>query len=169
MNIILETPRLRLFFKTIELTRASFYGTQELEKHLGTSVHKDFLAPNYQEDIFPLQYGRIAHDHTLSHWSGFVVEKARNVLIGTAGFLDKPNAKGEVEIKFYIHPSFRGQGYATEILLHMKDYYLEKEEVLAILASHVLADNIPAIRVLEKMGMRVAKDRGGELNFILRK
>lgn len=169
MNDILETNRLKLIPKTVELVKASFYGVKSLEESLGFYVDEEFLGSDYQIDVFPLQYARITDDPSLSHWSGFIIEKGNKTLIGVAGFENKPDEKGEVEIKFYIDPLYRRKGYATEIVLALKNFYFEKEEVKAIIATRVSVDNTPAIKVLHSIGMKVVKQRENELNFAIHK
>ncbi|WP_042349209.1 GNAT family N-acetyltransferase [Bacillus massiliigorillae] len=169
MKDIIETDRLRLIPKTLELIKASFYGRESLEKSLGFYVCEGFLDEDYQTEIFPLHYARITDDPSLSRWSGFIIEKSNKMLIGSAGFEDKPDENGVIEVRFYIHPFFRGKGYGTEILLALKDLYIEKEEVNSITATRISPDNIAAIKVLQKIGMGLEKHRANELYFAIHK
>lgn len=169
MDDILESSRLLLKSKTVEGIKASFYGDKSLESFLGCKVRDGFLGENFQLDVFPLHYARITEDPSLSKWSGFIIEKDSNELVGCAGFEDKPNQRGEIELRFYIHPFYRQQGYAKEIVQALSTYYLALPNVKTIVASRISDENIPAIKVLRSVGMELIKQRENELYFALHK
>ncbi len=79
------------------------------------------------------------------------------VLIGAAGYLGPPNEAGSVEIGFSVMPSWRGQGYASEIAEFLTGNAFADSRVTMITA-HTSDQNPASCRVLEKAGFKRTGD-----------
>jgi ribosomal-protein-alanine N-acetyltransferase len=98
---------------------------------------------------------------TLGYGIWVVVDRARGVVVGSAGFVGDPQ-DGEVELGYGIHPSFRGLGYATEASKALVDWALAQEDVREVVAE-CEQSNIPSVRVLEKVGLERHGERGSRV------
>lgn len=87
-----------------------------------------------------------------------VVDPARGVVVGSAGFVGDPQ-DGEVELGYGIHPSYRRLGYATEASKALVQWALAQEDVREVVAE-CEQSNIASVRVLEKVGMERIGERG---------
>ncbi|MDR4886008.1 GNAT family N-acetyltransferase [Fredinandcohnia sp. QZ13] len=92
-------------------------------------------------------------DSTLLGWGvWFVINQENNTIIGDIGFKGKPNSENIVEIGYGIVPSTQGKGYATEAVQKLIEWAFSDKNVTKIVAE-CLDDNVPSIRVLEKLQM----------------
>lgn len=82
--------------------------------------------------------------------------------MGDIGFKGKPNSENIVEIGYGIVPSAQGKGYATEAVQKLIDWAFSNKSINKIVAE-CLDENIPSIRVLEKLQM---KRMGSENNML---
>ena len=80
-----------------------------------------------------------------------VRRKSDGVLVGRAGF-GTFEATGEPEIGFTLFREFRGQGYATEAAMALRDWIFRDTEWDRFLGfAHV--DNAPSLATLKRIGM----------------
>lgn len=82
----------------------------------------------------------------------FVIEKETNEVIGDIGFKGKPFLEHTVEIGYGIMPASQNKGYATEAVQALIEWAFAFEQIQKIVAKCV-HDNIPSIKVLEKVNM----------------
>jgi aminoglycoside 6'-N-acetyltransferase len=90
-------------------------------------------------------------------WVQLSVEERENGrLVGDVGLSPAEGEPGVVKVGYTIAPAFQGRGYATEAVAALVAYAFEKlgAEVVRAYAS---ADNLPSIRVAEKVGMRLVE------------
>ena len=87
-----------------------------------------------------------------------VVEGARRLVVGSAGFKGEPDEDGTVEIAYGIVPLFEGRGYATEAAAALVAFAFADPRVTKIRA-HTMPTQNASARVLEKLGFR----RAGEV------
>ena len=80
-----------------------------------------------------------------------IVEKENNQIIGSAGYIGKPNNEGNVEIGFGIIPSKRGKGFCHESVEALLKWGLSHDEVKNIIAQ-CDKSNIASRKTLEKLG-----------------
>lgn len=107
--------------------------------------------------------GELKEDSTLLGWGvWFVINQENNTVIGDIGFKGKPNSENIVEIGYGIVPSAQGKGYATEAVQKLIDWAFSNKNINKIVAE-CLDENIPSIRVLEKLQM---KRMGSENNML---
>ncbi|MFD2042933.1 GNAT family N-acetyltransferase [Ornithinibacillus salinisoli] len=102
-------------------------------------------------------------DSSLLGWGvWFVLDKEYNTIIGDIGFKGKPNSENIVEIGYGMVPSVRSKGYATEAVKKIIEWAFSFENVNIVVAE-CRDDNVPSIRVLEKLQM---KKIGSENNLL---
>jgi [ribosomal protein S5]-alanine N-acetyltransferase len=82
----------------------------------------------------------------------FVSLVENNQVIGDIGFKGKPDDQGIVEVGYGIIPEMHNKGIATESVSAIIEWAFSSSKVKKVVAE-CLEDNIPSIRVLEKLGM----------------
>jgi RimJ/RimL family protein N-acetyltransferase len=85
-----------------------------------------------------------------------VEERASGRMIGDVGFSLVDGESGVIKIGYTIAPEFQGRGYGTEAVGALVGYAFDTlgADVVRAFAS---AENIPSIRVAEKIGMRLVE------------
>jgi RimJ/RimL family protein N-acetyltransferase len=85
-----------------------------------------------------------------------VEDRETGRLVGDVGLSPAEGEPGVIKIGYTIAPEFQGRGYATEAIEVLVAYAFERlgAEVVRAYAS---ADNLPSIRVAEKIGMRLVE------------
>ncbi len=81
-----------------------------------------------------------------------MIARDERKVVGSAGFLGRPNEHGEVELGYGIVEEHRDSGYATEAAAALVAWALEQPGVERIVARSELA-NDATTRVLEKLGL----------------
>jgi RimJ/RimL family protein N-acetyltransferase len=79
------------------------------------------------------------------------VLRSVGVIIGSAGFHDRPDATGMIEIGLGIVPDWQGQGLATEMLAGMWGWVVRQPGV-RVLRYTVAPDNLPSLALIAKFG-----------------
>ena len=79
------------------------------------------------------------------------VLRSEGVIIGSAGFHDRPDASGMMEIGLGIVPDWQGQGLATELLAGMWGWVVRQPGV-RVLRYTVSPDNLPSQAIITKFG-----------------
>ena len=105
-------------------------------------------------------------------WVQFTVEeRPSGGLVGDVGLSPAEGEPGVIRIGYTIAPAFQGKGYATEAVRGLVDYAFD---VLGaeVVRAHASAENVPSIRVAEKVGMhlveRIRHRYGGEIWYGVR-
>ena len=93
-----------------------------------------------------------------------VIERDIGRLVGDVGLSPAEGEPGVVKVGYTIAPRFQGRGYATEAVGALVDYALD-ELGAEVVRAYASAENLPSIRVAEKVGMRLVerierRDRG---------
>ena len=163
----LETERLLLAAFTPELTAAVREG-QDAEGLIGAEIPPGWpddelrgllaLYANWLRDV-PSVVG-------FGPW--IIVERAGNAVVGSAGFVGKPNQEGSIELGFGVHPGHRNRGYASEAARALVRWGLEQPGVDRVVAT-CDQDNIPSMRVLEKAGLVRLGEEDGQLRWETRR
>ncbi|MCM1989034.1 GNAT family N-acetyltransferase [Oceanirhabdus seepicola] len=150
-NII--TERLILVPVTLEITQSLLDGSsQEIEK-LGMKVHEQWPTAD-TKDILPIINKSLGKNKIPSGFEFWIIVKKDNMtVVGDIGFHGKPNEKGEVEIGYGLIEKERGKGIGFEALRAIMDWVSTQDSVRVIKAD-CLINNIPSIRILEKVGMK---------------
>lgn len=79
------------------------------------------------------------------------VLREAGVVIGSAGFHDRPDESGMIEIGLGVVPEFRGQGYAQEMLHGMWGWVIDQPGVVTLRYT-VSPDNAPSQAIIRKLG-----------------
>lgn len=96
---------------------------------------------------------KLREDSTQLGWGVWlVITKENNTIIGDIGFKGKPNSENTVEVGYGIIPSAQNKGYATEAVNEIINWAFTNDDVNKVVAE-CLHDNIPSIKVLEKLNM----------------
>jgi ribosomal-protein-alanine N-acetyltransferase len=82
-----------------------------------------------------------------------IIEKSSNIFIGYFGFwrIDSKNCRGE--IGYALHPDYWNKGYMKETAMKSIEYGFGKMNLHSIEAN-VSPDNLPSIKLLEKIGFK---------------
>ena len=131
----LQTERLKIVPCTDELL--STISTEEYE----IGPHITMFLEKLREDSTQLGWGV---------W--LVINKENNTIIGDIGFKGKPNSENTVEVGYGIIPSAQNNGYATEAVKEIINWAFTNDDVDKVVAE-CLHNNIPSIKVLEKLNM----------------
>jgi RimJ/RimL family protein N-acetyltransferase len=92
-------------------------------------------------------------------------------LVGDVGLSPAEDEPGVIKIGYTMSPTFQGRGYATEAVAALVDYAFGTlgAEVVRAYAS---AENLPSIRVAEKVGMqlveRFERRSGDQVRYVVR-
>lgn len=81
-----------------------------------------------------------------------IVDRERNVGVGSISFHGGPDGRGMVEIGLGIAEAARGKGYATEALRAMWDWAARLPEV-KFLRYTVSPENLPSVAIINKLGV----------------
>jgi aminoglycoside 6'-N-acetyltransferase len=90
-------------------------------------------------------------------WVQFTVEeRGSGRLVGDVGMSPAEGEPGVIKVGYTMDPAFQGRGYATEAVAALIAYAFDAlgAEVVRAYAS---AENLPSIRVAEKVGMRLVE------------
>ncbi len=94
----------------------------------------------------------------------FVSLIENNQVIGDIGFKGKPDSQGTVEVGFGFIPEMHNKGIATESVGAIIEWALSSRKVKKIVAE-CLIDNLPSIKVLEKLKMTRTGITNGMINW----
>ncbi len=90
-------------------------------------------------------------------WVQFSVEeRASGRLVGDVGLSRVDGEPGVVKVGYTIAPEFQGRGYATEAVAALVRYAFETLGA-DVVRAYADAENLPSIRVAEKVGMRLVE------------
>ncbi len=151
---MLETPRLKIIPLELCQLELLLAGTPQMEAALGLAASGNELDEHTREAmayLYDLALKTPAAFPWITNWQ--IVLKDRNVAVGSLCFLNVPDAAGEVEVGYGIHPEFRGRGLMTEALQCVADWALAQPAVKRVLAESE-PENAASHRVLDKSGFR---------------
>jgi RimJ/RimL family protein N-acetyltransferase len=108
----------------------------------------------------------------LGGWVQLSVEdRETGRLLGDVGLSPAEGEPGVIKIGYTIAPEFQGRGYATEAMVALLAYVFDRLGA-DVVRAYASADNVPSIRVAEKIGMhlveRIEHRSGGEVWFGVR-
>ena len=155
--IVLETERLYLRELVLEDVDALSLVLSDPESM------KYYPDPYNREKVKSWIQRNIDNYRTYNHGLWAVVLKDGDIFIGDCG-ITMQNIDNEVlpEIGFHIIKDYWNKGYATEALTCLIEWALHSHSVDKIVAE-CLEDNIPSIKVLEKLNMT----KTGKVNDML--
>jgi RimJ/RimL family protein N-acetyltransferase len=158
----LETERLELVPVTLELV-AALDAPATAHLAVGAAIPADWPDEELR-GLLSLYGGWLRDDPSVLGFGPWLaVARRENVVVGSAGFVGKPDERGSIELGYGIHAVFRNRGYATEASAALVGWGLVQHGVERVIAS-CDPDNAPSVRVLEKLRMaRVGTDSDGQL------
>jgi RimJ/RimL family protein N-acetyltransferase len=153
----IETRRLRLLPFAAEAIDALLAGdAQRADQLTGASFPRPLRPPPLMEKVLPLVREQLRlSPETTGWWTWLAVDRASGAITGALGFGGPPDAEGAVMIGYATYPGAEHRGLATEATEGLVRWALEQPGVTRVCAS-IPQDNVPARRVAEKVGMRVA-------------
>jgi RimJ/RimL family protein N-acetyltransferase len=88
-------------------------------------------------------------------WVQFTVEE-RNTgrLVGDVGLSPADGEPGVIKVGYTVSPMSQGRGYATEAIRALIEYAFARLDA-DVVRAYASAENIPSIRVAEKVGMQL--------------
>ncbi|HXS25881.1 MAG TPA: GNAT family N-acetyltransferase [Gemmatimonadales bacterium] len=152
----IETERLRLLSLSADAIDALLAGdAASLGRMTNARFPTPLRPPPLTEDVLPLVRDRLRADPSQDGWwTWLVVRKGSNQAVGSAGFGGGPDSEGAVMIGYATYPDVERNGFATEAATALIGWALDHPGVERVCAS-LPPDNHPAIRVAEKVGMRL--------------
>jgi ribosomal-protein-alanine N-acetyltransferase len=152
----IETARLRLLSLSADAIDVLLAGdAPRLERMTDARFPSPLRPPPLTEDVLPLVRDRLRADPSQDGWwTWLVVRKDSNQAVGSAGFGGGPDDEGAVMLGYATYPDAERNGFATEAAAALIEWALEHPGVTRVCAS-LPPDNYPALRVAEKVGMRL--------------
>lgn len=164
----LQTSRLDLLPCSVEVGQAILRNRADVEALLAAHVLDDWPSEDLLE-LLSTYVKQLESDPSLLGWgSWLMVERAHRTIVGDLGFKGPPDREGTVEIGYSVVPTSRGQGYAFEGVQALVNWASAQHDVRAISAD-CEAENVPSIRILQKLGFRQLETDGSLLRWELRK
>ncbi|GAB2671730.1 GNAT family N-acetyltransferase [Paenibacillus thermoaerophilus] len=106
-------------------------------------------------------------DPELFGWGVWLVTLAENdQAVGDIGFKRKPDHQGTVEAGYGILPEMRNKGIATESVRALLNWAFSSPQVKKVVAE-CDQENMPSIKVLEKLGMQRTGVKNGMVQWEL--
>jgi len=164
----IESDRLRLI--PLSAAQLEFLLTRpdQLEAELGFSISRPVLSPPVVRHAIRVKQQRLFSspaDEFPWHTYWLMVIPTDPFGAGLIGFKGIPDQNGMVEIGYGIDPVFRRRGYTTEATRSMVDWALQRPPCLAVTA-WTDKDNSASVRVLEKVGMRIARETADQYCWV---
>jgi ribosomal-protein-alanine N-acetyltransferase len=160
------TPRLELVPCSLSVATGLGDDIEEVERLLDARLPKEWPDPELAE-FLPLYAELLREDQQLLGYGIWLLieREGRRTVVGSAGFQGPPNAEGEIELGYGVHPDFRNHGYATEAARALLRWASEQPGVRRVIAQ-CDQDNIASQRVVEKAGMtRRELQANGRIRF----
>lgn len=154
---MLTTERLTLVPFAAEAIDALLAGdATRLAERTGYQFPQPLRPPPLMEELLPQVRDRLRADPaSTGWWTWLAVERGTARVTGALGFGGPPDAEGAVMIGYATYPGVARRGYATEATEALVAWALQQPGVRRVCAT-IPPDNLPARRVAEKVGMRVA-------------
>jgi [ribosomal protein S5]-alanine N-acetyltransferase len=151
MHLEIDTPHLRLINCDLALVEAVLAGNAALAAATGLTVPDDWT--EFGEPAFRYTQARLLEHPEDAKWCTWLpVVRAENLLVGSCGYVGRPDAEGVVEIGYEIAASRRRLGYASELALALVAHAFTHAEVQKVIA-HTLAVHNASTRVLRNCDM----------------
>ncbi len=124
----------------------NYITTPQVAKYLSS----EDLPSDLESAKYELGYWAKLFDYRHSfYWA--IILKGSNKIIGTCGFNNWNKGQRRCEISYDLDPQYWGQGIMTKAIAAIADFGFNAMQVQRVQAT-VALDNIPSIRVLEKVG-----------------
>ena len=156
LRLRLRTQRLTLVPFTLEFIDA-LERRDDAEELIGAAIPDDW--PDEElGGLLSLYAGWLRDDPSVVGYGPWVVvARGDRIVVGSAGFVGKPDVDGTIELGFGTHTDYRNRGYASEAARALIDWGLAQPGVERVIAK-CDPNNYPSVRVLEKIGMKRVGD-----------
>lgn len=148
----LETERLVLEPFTAELIDAAAAKDYAGIASLGYLPTDEWPEPDLL-DAFPVFRGLIDVNGIDGFNSWVILLGSDRRIIGSAGFLGRPETDGSAELGFGLVPSMRGHGFCCEAVGALLAWGIRQDGV-SLIAAHCDEDNLASANVLRRAGFR---------------
>ncbi len=163
----IETERLQLIPFTLEFKRAALNDRARLVEMLGVFVPEHWPQPDMAEAL-PFFIEQMEKAPNEPVWDWIAIHRMDQAVIGGIGFHGRPDEDGVVEVGYDVVPTYRKQGYATEMARRLISWSFQEAGIKVVTAS-CLDDNVGSIKVLENVGMRRLGAEGNMLKWGIQK
>jgi RimJ/RimL family protein N-acetyltransferase len=155
--LTVETARLVLAPLSADAIAALLEGDEaRLATLTGYAFPLPLRPPPLMAEVLPLVRDQLmSNPASLGWWTWLTVDRATRQVTGAIGFGGPPDAEGAVMIGYSTYPGAAHRGFATEATDALVRWALAQPGVRRVCAS-IPPDNVPARRVAEKVGMRIA-------------
>jgi RimJ/RimL family protein N-acetyltransferase len=161
----LITDRTILFPIDIEMMNAISNGTlNQCSKY----HHNEEWPENDLKEALPVFIEILKKNGTDGFNMWFIIEKKSNLIIGSAGYIGKPDSEGNIEIGFGIIPGKRAQGFCYESVKALLEWGLSHNEVNAVIAQ-CEQSNMASIKTIQKLGFEYLHENANLLTWKLGK
>ena len=164
-KIKLITNRTILFPIDIEIMNAISNGTLN---QLSEYKHNDEWPDDDLKEAFPVFEELLKKNGNDGFNIWLIIEKENNRIIGSAGFIGKPDDEGNIEIGFGIVPSRRGNGFCHEAVSALLRWGFNQDEVNGIIA-RCDKSNIASRKSIMKLGFKYFSEKDDLLIWKLEK
>ena len=157
MPLSLATARLTLIPFPVAAIDAMLAGDAALADEIaGATFPRPLRPPPLMEDVLPLVRDRLREiPESAGWWTWLAIDQSSRKVTGALGFGGPPDPEGAVMIGYATYPGADHRGLATEATGALVLWALGQPGVTRVCAS-IPPDNVPARRVAEKVGMRIA-------------
>jgi RimJ/RimL family protein N-acetyltransferase len=154
---VIAGPRLDLVLVTVEQLLSRDPDSDAAPVPLAFDDPDDVLNPVRSALLFRI--AQVRQDPDVNPWLiRIAVDRATGTIVGNAGFHDRPDASGMVEIGYTVLPAHRRRGYGREIAHTLWTWAAAQPEVTTLRAS-VSPTNTASRRIIEGAGLRHAGEQ----------
>lgn len=161
-------------FELIASTRLDLYCLTRDELESKSLIGRNFKNPHgvFTEEELP-RTNRLAdvqaNPENIRWYYRIIVDRSRNIAVGSVSFHAAPDENGMVEIGIGIAPEEQGNGFATEALGAMWNWVIH-EPAVKLLRYTVSPENAPSMAIIKKfefpqVGEQIDEEDGLELIF----
>ena len=161
MKII--TNRTILFPIDTEIMNAISNGTFN---RFSEYYHNDEWPENDLKEAFPVFEKLLEENGNDGFNLWLIIEKETNLIIGSAGYIGKPDQEGNIETGFGIIPSRREKGFCNESVKALLEWGLRQDEVNGIIA-RCDKSNIASRKTIVKLGFEYLGEKDDLLTWKL--
>ena len=161
----LTTDRTILLPIDIEIINAISAGTLN---QVSEYYHNEEWPEDDLKETFPVFKELLMENGSDGFNMWLIIEKENNRIIGSAGYIGKPDSEGNIEIGFGIIPSRRGKGFCSESVKKLLEWGLSNDNVNGITA-RCDKSNIASRKTIMKLGFEYLKEEDNLLTWKLGK
>ena len=161
----LITERTILFPVDIEMLNAISDGTFN---QCSAYHHNEEWPENDLKEALPVFIELLKENGNDGFNMWLIINKEDNQIIGSAGYIEKPDNEGNIEIGFGIIPSKREKGFCYEAVKALLQWGLSHDKVSSIIA-RCDKSNIASTKTIMKLGFEYLNEKDDLLIWKLHK